>query len=104
MHFMRVGMMRAGRHSRKLSHDEDTCLVSWNRLGGRWVASFLIISTLVAYVALTFYRRGGLKAEQIKRTTRALKRLKERIGTDENIRRMPVDERRKRLSDDWGGS
>ncbi|PLW77900.1 hypothetical protein [Cohaesibacter celericrescens] len=68
---------------------------------GRWVASALVVIALVGYVALSFYRRG-LNAEQTKRTAKALKRLKERIGTDETIRRMPVDERRKRLSDDWG--
>ena len=68
---------------------------------GRWVATSLIIIVLIGSIALTFYRRGQ-KAEQAKRTTEALKRLKERIKVDENIRRMPAGERRRRLQDHWG--
>ncbi|SNY93497.1 hypothetical protein SAMN04515647_3794 [Cohaesibacter sp. ES.047] len=75
-------------------------LLAWlagSRLG-RWLASSLI--ALIGYVATSFYRRG-LKADQARQTTEALKRLKERIRTNEDIRRMSTDERRKRLSDDW---
>ncbi len=63
----------------------------------RWIVTG--IASLSVFAA-RFYAKGK-EAEQAKRTQEALKRLRERMKSDETIARMSATERRRRLSDDW---
>ncbi|MCV6546699.1 MAG: hypothetical protein OIF56_05365 [Cohaesibacter sp.] len=67
---------------------------------GRWLALALLIMASLSLFAVRMFSRGR-QAEQAKQTQQALTRLRTRIETDEAISRLPADERRKRLSDDW---
>lgn len=67
---------------------------------GRWIATVLLILTVLSVFALRIYTKGK-QAERFKQTEEALKRLRERMKSDADISRVPAGDRRKRLSDDW---
>ncbi len=67
---------------------------------GRWIATVLLILTVLSVFALRIYTKGK-QAERFKQTEESLKRLRERMKSDADISRVPAGERRKRLSDDW---
>lgn len=67
---------------------------------GRWVASGLLVTLTLSLFALRLYSKGQT-AERARQTQQALKRLRERMKVDATISRLPSDERRQRLSDDW---
>nr|WP_319485660.1 hypothetical protein [uncultured Cohaesibacter sp.] len=77
-------------------------LVAWlaGSKAGRWVSIALLVIASLSVFAARFYAKGK-EAEQAKRTQEALKRLRERMKSDEAIARMSATERRRRLSDDW---
>ena len=77
-------------------------LIAWlaGSKAGRWISVALLVIASLSIFASRFYAKGK-EAEQAKRTQEALKRLRERMKSDETIARMSTAERRRRLSDDW---
>ncbi|WP_090075589.1 hypothetical protein [Cohaesibacter marisflavi] len=78
-------------------------LISWlaGSKAGRWISTALLIIASLLLLAWRIYA-SGKEAQKAKHTQEALKRLRERIKSDEAIARMSAAERRRRLSDDWG--
>ena len=78
-------------------------LVAWlaGSKAGRWISAALLIIASLSLLAWRIYAKGK-EAEKAKHTQEALKRLRERIKSDETIARLSAAERRRRLSDDWG--
>lgn len=67
---------------------------------GRFVALFFLAASVVGVVILRVYA-AGKRDEQLKQTQASLNAVREKVKSDEAIRRLPANERRRRLLDEW---
>lgn len=75
-------------------------LITGSRLG-RWAAAGLLIAATIAVVAFRLIAIGAQR-ERARQTQASLDNLRNRVRTDDDLARLPADERRRRLARDWG--
>jgi hypothetical protein len=77
-------------------------IVSW-LIGskiGRYLALGLLAFAVVGTIILRVYS-AGKRGEQLKQTQASLNAVRDKVKSDETIRSLPPDVRRKRLLDEW---
>lgn len=67
---------------------------------GRYLALGLLAVSVVGVVLLRVYA-AGKRDEQLKQTQASLNAVREKVKSDEAIRRLSASERRRRLLDEW---
>lgn len=67
---------------------------------GRYVALFFLAAATVAVIVARIYA-AGKHDEQLQQTQASLDAVRQKVKSDEAIRRLPASERRKRLLDEW---
>lgn len=75
-------------------------LIIGSRLG-RWIAIALAAVSAAALAVLWLISVGAAR-ERARAAALSLDTLRKRIQTDDDLARLPADERRRRLSRDWG--
>lgn len=67
---------------------------------GRYLALGLLALATVAVIVARVYS-AGKRDEQLKATQASLDAVRQKVKSDEAIRRLPASERRRRLLDEW---
>ena len=67
---------------------------------GRYLALGLLAVSVVGVVILRVYV-AGKRDEQLKQAQASLNAVRDKVKSDEAIRRLPASERRRRLLDEW---
>lgn len=75
-------------------------ILTGSRLG-RWLAAVALILSVLAVAAWRLILIGQAR-ERARHTQASLDNLRNRVRTDDELSRLPADERRRRLSRDWG--
>jgi hypothetical protein len=67
---------------------------------GRYLALGLLAAATVAVIVARVYS-AGKRDEQLKQTQASLDAVRQKVQSDEAIRRLPASERRRKLLDEW---
>lgn len=72
-------------------------------LGSKTGRTAAVVLLALASAGLLLWRvfAAGQRDEQLKQTQASLDAVREKVKSDESIRRMPAAARRKRLLDEW---
>jgi len=77
-------------------------VLSWliGSKAGRYLALGLLALATVAVIVARVYS-AGKRDEQLQQTQASLNAVREKVQSDEAIRRLPASERRRKLLDEW---
>lgn len=67
---------------------------------GRYAALFFLAASTVAVIVARVYA-AGKNDERLRETQASLDAVRQKVKSDEAIRRLPASERRRKLLDEW---